>query len=163
MTIPPGLPKPPAPRTAFVTSLGWTGLIGGALSALTGVMEWFAARPFAEQGFIDIVLKLKQYAVLSWVGAIPTLIFSWGVLHRREWGRKGMLVLIAVAVLAHLALLPTLRQAFAGAGELAPGSLLEAVLNTAKWTTYGALAVATAVMLWLGRKLATSPVKDEFC
>jgi hypothetical protein len=155
-------PVPPKPRTAFVTSLGWTGIAGGVLGAVVGLFQWVAAGPFAEQGFIDIVAQLKRYAALSIGGSIPLIWVSWGILLRREWARRGMLALIAAAVVSHLALLPTLHEAFSAAGELPPDSLPAAIVGGLKWMAYGGLALSTVVLFWIGRKIARSPVRDEF-
>lgn len=155
-------PPPPKPRSAFVASLAWTGMIGGVLGVVLGLFQWVAAEPFARQGLIDIVAQLKRYALLSIFGSLPLVWISWGVLQRREWARKGMLALIAFAVLGHIGLLPTLQKSFAMAGDLPPDSLPGLIVGILKWIAYGGLAFATAAMLWLARKLATSPIKDEF-
>ena len=127
-----------------------------------GLFEWIAMEPIAAQGFIDMVDTIRRYALISIFGSIPMIWVSWGVLLRREWARKGMVALIAIAVIAHIALVPTLQKSFALAGDLPADSLPGMIIGFMKWLAYGGLAFATLVMIWLGRKLTLSPVKDEF-
>ncbi len=129
---------------------------------MSGIFQFLMTEPFAEQGFIDIVAQLKKYAWMSIAGAVPLIIVSWGLLIRKEWARRGMIVLIAAAVLAHAALVPIPQKSFGLAGELDPNTLSGMIIGMMKWIAYGGLAFATAVMVWVGRKLAISPIKDEF-
>ncbi|PCI36352.1 MAG: hypothetical protein COB53_09965 [Elusimicrobia bacterium] len=158
----PQVPLAPRPQSKFITSLAWTGLIGGVFCLVSGLFQWTMTEPFAEQGFIDIVAQLKKYAMLSIVGSIPMIWVSWGLLIRKEWGRKGMIALIVFAVIAHFAMIPMLQASFALAGDLPADSIPGMIIGMLKWMTYGGLALATLVMIWLGRKLTTQEIKNEF-
>ena len=61
-----------------------------------------------------------------------------------------------------VALVPILHKSFAMAGQLDPDSLAGTIIGMLKWMVYGGLAFATATMVWLARKLAIPPIKDEF-
>lgn len=111
--------EPGNPRSRFVTTLGWLTL---ALCVFLGVgsgVELLAARMLEAQpeAAVQIGLSLQsQTGQFVDVQALPAMLYrqamthgimaffgvpaAWGILKRRDWARKLVIVMIVVATLA---------------------------------------------------------------
>lgn len=98
-----------APRTTFVTALGWSVLLFSALGTLIGVLQSMALStvvpvPAGEAGevpagtglLVDNVPTLVNALIAFWIVIFAASI---GFLHRKEWARKLMMAAFVIAAL----------------------------------------------------------------
>ena len=189
-----GLPPPlpgvqQRPAGNFVSVMAWVSIALGLLGMLYGAMQVLMGlflpadfylrmlNPYGGQPppmpplihwlythtLMMGVLTLIMSVVLAWV--------SWGLLKRREWGRKGFIALLVLGTLGQLAsigLLPGLLEATLAmqAGALPPGQPIPPVLEDmmAGVMLVGGLValVFAAVHVWIIWKLRTPAVRSEF-
>lgn len=189
MNLPPPIPESPRPSNSFVTVLAWIsialallGLVYGLLQAVMGLvmppdyylrllnpyggeppqlpplMQWIYTHTLL-MGLLMTVLS----AIFLWV--------SWGVLKRKEWGRKGFIAILALGALWQFACVLAIPQFTEGmlaiqAGALPQGQAMppefEAVM-TAAMLMGGLVAVVFAGLHgWIIWKLCTPAVRAEF-
>jgi hypothetical protein len=187
--LPPPIPGDARPGNNFVTVLAWIsiglallgllyglvqtvmGLVlpadfylrmlnpyGGEPPALPPLMHWLYTNTLL-MGLLMLVLS----AVFLWV--------SWGVLKRREWGRKGFIAVLILGTLWQFACIFALPQFIEGmlaiqGGALPQGQTLPPEFEgfmTAAMLMGGLVAVVFAVLhLWIIWKLCTPAVREEF-
>ena len=187
--LPPPIPGDARPGNNFVTVLAWIsiglallgllyglvqtvmGLVlpadfylrmlnpyGGEPPALPPLMHWIYTNTLL-MGLLMLVLS----AVFLWV--------SWGVLKRREWGRKGFIAVLILGTLWQFACIFALPQFIEGmlaiqGGALPQGQTLPPEFEgfmTAAMLMGGLVAVVFAVLhLWIIWKLCTPAVREEF-
>lgn len=88
-------------------------------------------------------------------------LLAWGLLHRREWGRRGFIALLVLAALANFVLLAWLPEP----ASPPPGfddpllARLQLAVRVALWLV--ALTVA-AVHGWIAWKLTRPAIRAEF-
>lgn len=126
MNAPPPLPAPPMPSPGmppgdgargFVTGLAWISIAMGALGVGSGLLELLAAQASTAEGVQQLLGALGGGALalppmLRWtlehsveislagiVLSAPMLWLGWGLLRRREWGRVGFIVFLAIGTL----------------------------------------------------------------
>jgi hypothetical protein len=131
---------------------------GGEPPALPPLMHWLYTNTLL-MGLLMLVLS----AVFLWV--------SWGVLKRREWGRKGFIAVLILGTLWQFACIFALPQFIEGmlaiqGGALPQGQTLPPEFEgfmTAAMLMGGLVAVVFAVLhLWIIWKLCTPAVREEF-
>jgi hypothetical protein len=187
--LPPPIPGDARPGNNFVTVLAWIsiglallgllyglvqtvmGLVlpadfylrmlnpyGGEPPALPPLMHWLYTNTLL-MGLLMLVLS----AVFLWV--------SWGVLKRREWGRKGFIAVLILGTLWQFACIFALPQFIEGmlaiqGGALPQGQTMPPEFEgfmTAAMLMGGLVAVVFAVLhLWIIWKLCTPAVREEF-
>jgi hypothetical protein len=187
--LPPPIPGDARPGNNFVTVLAWIsiglallgllyglvqtvmGLVlpadfylrmlnpyGGEPPALPPLMHWLYTNTLL-MGLLMLVLS----AVFLWV--------SWGVLKRREWGRKGFIAVLILGTLWQFACIFALPQFIEGmlaiqGGALPQGQTLPPEFEgfmTAAMLMGGLVAVVFAVLhLWVIWKLCAPAVREEF-
>jgi hypothetical protein len=121
-------------QSAFVTVVGWLAILGAGFSAVAGLIQvgMLAGVPDAA--------NLLPFAFGRTVLGCVALACAFGLLRRREWARKGMVVVLALTSVMVVAM------AITGLG-----------------TVNAVLAVAlVAVMAWLAVRLNAPGVKAEF-
>lgn len=121
-------------QSAFVTVVAWLAILGAGYAAIAGLVQigMLAGVPDAT-GVVALVFGRT-------VLACAALACAFGLLRRREWARKGMVLVLAasVALIAAMAI-----------GGLA--------------TTNAVIAAAWAgVMIWLAIRLNAQTLKAEF-
>ena len=187
--LPPPIPGDARPGNNFVTVLAWIsiglallgllyglvqtvmGLVlpadfylrmlnpyGGEPPALPPLMHWIYTNTLL-MGLLMLVLS----AVFLWV--------SWGMLKRREWGRKGFIAVLILGTLWQFACIFALPQFIEGmlaiqGGALPQGQTLPPEFEgfmTAAMLMGGLVAVVFAVLhLWIIWKLCAPAVREEF-
>jgi hypothetical protein len=187
--LPPPIPGDARPGNNFVTVLAWIsiglallgllyglvqtvmGLVlpadfylrmlnpyGGEPPALPPLMHWLYTNTLL-MGLLMLVMS----AIFLWV--------SWGVLKRREWGRKGFIAVLILGTLWQFACIFALPQFIEGmlaiqGGALPQGQTLPPEFEgfmTAAMLMGGLVAVVFAVLhLWIIWKLCTPAVREEF-
>ncbi|MGH8026253.1 MAG: hypothetical protein ACREO0_05930, partial [Pseudoxanthomonas sp.] len=109
------------------------------------------------------VLMLALSALFLWV--------SWGVLKRREWGRKGFIAILVIGTLWQFGSIWMLPQVLEGtlamqAGAFPQGQAMPPELEsfmTAAMMMGGVVALVFAALhLWIIWKLCTPAVRAEF-
>lgn len=189
--MPPPLPLPlTRPGTSFVSVLAWISLpvaglgvaygaiqllmgllmpadyqlrmldpAGGELPALPPLMAWF----YANTALLGGLTLLSSGAFLA---------AAWGLLKRREWGRRSFIALLALGTLWQWAWVWAVPQIMQGtlaiqAGALPPGQVIPAELESGLVTLVTAM-VALLVLVFTGLhtgiawKLCTASVRAEF-
>lgn len=165
-----------APRSSFVTVMATLSLALGALGGVSGLLQALALAalpgdallgPFLAAGVpLPPVLRwtLDHLQALNLAGTLASVVMvglSWGLLARREWGRRGFIALLVLAALANfvaLALLPS----FAGAGnglDDAAFRQVQQAMQAVLWA--GALAVAV-LHGWIVWMLCRPAIRAEF-
>jgi hypothetical protein len=121
-------------QSAFVTVVAWLAILGAAYAAFAGLVQvgMLAGVPDGT--------RFVAFAVGRTVLACAALACAFGLLRRREWARKGMVVVLtlAVALIAVMAL----------AGLPTPNAVIAAA-----WA---------GVMIWLAVRLNARTLKAEF-
>ena len=118
----PDVADDPAPRSGFVTTIGWLGIVAGTLTLLAGalmayVLDALLADPDIEADLARLAVDPHLPGPLGWLVAHPsalylaTLAFGAAVvvvaialLRRRNWGRLGMLVVLWLGVIVNVAI-----------------------------------------------------------
>jgi hypothetical protein len=188
-SLPPPIPGNARPGNSFVTVLAWIsialallgllyGLIqsimglvlpadfylrmlnpyGGEPPALPPLMHWIYTNTL-----LTGMLMLALSAIFLWV--------SWGMLKRREWGRKGFIAVLAIGTLWQFACIFALPQFIEGmlaiqGGALPQGQSLPPEFEgfmTAAMLMGGVVALVFAGLhVWIIWKLCTPAVRGEF-
>lgn len=166
----------PGRGSAFVTvtaalslGLGALGLASGLLQALMLAVLPAPAllAPFEQGGMplppvlhaLLVHLPMLNLAATAVSGVL--MLLAWGLLRRREWGRRGFIALLVLAALANFALpvwLPGLATPVAGLDDPLLARLRQAV-RLAFWLA--ALAVA-GIHAWIVWKLGQPAIRAEF-
>jgi hypothetical protein len=121
-------------QSAFVTVVAWLAILAAGYTAFAGIVQvgMLADAPDAS--------RFVAFAVGRTVLACAGLACAFGLLRRREWARKGMVVVLALAV--------ALIAVMAVTGLGTPGAVIAAA-----WA---------GVMIWLGVRLNAPALKAEF-
>lgn len=189
--LPPTLPVPlTRPGTSFVTVLAWIslpvaglGVLYGAIQLLMGLLlpadtqlrmlnpgggELPALPPLMEWIYVNTALL----GALTLLSSAAFLAASWGLLKRREWGRRSFIALLVLGTLWQWAWVWAAPQIMQGtlaiqAGALPPGQGLPAELESGLVTLVTAM-VALLLLVFTGLhagivwKLCTAAVRAEF-
>jgi hypothetical protein len=169
------------PRSTFVTLVAWFGIVTAGCATPMALIQSLMVGTLSEQirsaldsealSQLPVAIRyvIEHLGALSFsflLGSVVTLAFSIGLLKRKEWGRQGVVVLLAVAILQQLVLfwvqVSVVGQAGAPAGlaempqEIGAGLLLMEVLG-------GVLTVLqVGVCVWMMWKLRTPAIRAEF-
>lgn len=187
--LPPPIPGGARPSSSFVTVLAWISIALALLGLLYGLMQTVMGLVLPADFYLRMlnpyggepprlpplmhwiytntllmgVLMLVLSAIFLWV--------SWGVLKRREWGRKGFIAVLVLGTLWQFACIFALPQFIEGmlavqAGALPQGQTMPPELEgfmTAAMLMGGVVAVVFAALhLWIVWKLCTPAVRAEF-
>lgn len=187
--LPPPIPGSARPSSSFVTVLAWISIALALLGLLYGLMQTVMGLVLPADFYLRMlnpyggepprlpplmhwiytntllmgVLMLVLSAIFLWV--------SWGVLKRREWGRKGFIAVLVLGTLWQFACIFALPQLIEGmlaiqAGALPQGQTMPPELEgfmTAAMLMGGVVAVVFAALhLWIVWKLCTPGVRAEF-
>jgi len=189
--MPPPLPLPTArPRTSFVTVLAWISLpvaglgvaygviqllmgllmpadtqlrmlspAGGALPALPPMMAWVYANTALMGG-------------LTLLSSAAFLVASWGLLKRRESGRRGFIAVLVLGTLwqwAWVWVVPQIIQATLAlqssalnTGQDMPMQLEEGLVTLITAMVALMVLLFTGLHAWIVWKLCTTSVRAEF-
>lgn len=121
-------------QSAFVTVVAWLAILGAAYTAFAGIVQVGMLTGVPDSS------RFVAFAFARTVLACAALACAFGLLRRREWARKGMVLVLAssVALMAAMAI-----------GGLA--------------TTNAVIAAAwIGVMIWLAVRLNAQALKAEF-
>ena len=78
-------------QSAFVTVVAWLAILAAGFSAVAGLVQvGMNALPDANY--------FRAFAFARTLLSIATLACAFGLLRRREWARKGLVILLALAV-----------------------------------------------------------------
>ena len=187
--LPPPLPLAKPRSGGFVTVLAWVplgmallGVLYGASQIITGLMfpaDRYLRLMTAAGGEPPVLPPLMHwiYTHTFWMGvlmvamSLALLLASWGLLKRREWGRRLFIALLVLGTLWQFAALFALPQIIEGtlamqAGMLPPGQgmppELQAFMTVAMWLSGLAAVVFAGIHAWLIWKLCTRRVREEF-
>ncbi|HYG05280.1 MAG TPA: hypothetical protein VD865_02585 [Stenotrophomonas sp.] len=181
-------PRPAPVHSSFVTVLGWLSLGTALLSAAGNALQAAMAAWVPGLGNLGGLLPADapRPPLLAWLGehllglsllgviaSLAVAWISWALLQRREWGRLGFIVVLALVALANFACIPLVDAAMAVVtASLEPqanadiaaqlrdaGAPMLAALRVVCW--FGALAIA-AVHAWLIWQLCRPAVRAEF-
>lgn len=187
--LPPPIPDHARPGNSFVTVLAWIsivlalfGLIYGLVQTVMGLVlpadfylrmlnpyggEPPTLPPLMHWIYTNTLLMGLSMLVLSAI----FLWVSWGVLKRREWGRKGFIAVLVIGTLWQFACIFALPQFIEGmlaiqGGALPQGQSLPPEFEgfmTAAMLMGGLVALVFAGLhVWIIWKLCTSTVRAEF-
>lgn len=121
-------------QSAFVTVVAWLAILGAAYAAFAGLVQvgMLAGVPDAT--------RFVAFAFGRTVLACAALACAFGLLRRREWARKGMVIVLTLAV-----------------------ALIAVMAMSGLGTTGAVIAAAwAAVMVWLAVRLNARDLKAEF-
>jgi hypothetical protein len=176
-----------APRSGFVTTMALLSLALAGLGVAGNLLQALAALAMPSGADLAALLPPgvplpplldwldRHLLALSLAGVLGSALLgwvSWGLLRRRDWGRRGFIALLLLAALGNFAGLPLLDRAFDG---LAPAlaqlqdldggdlqAMLAALQRTLFWGSLaGALAIA-AVHGWIAWQLSRPQIRAEF-
>ncbi len=161
----------PAPRTTLVSIFGWVSLVGGILMALVVTLnvvmlsylkrmndgeilpaEDMAQIPSAALFYLDHMVLI---GALSIAAALLMAVAGFGIIRRRDWGRKLGIYLLASSIVLAFASIPTSFMGQDGA------------LSANERYFYAAISVVQALLSaalhgWLIWKLRTPAICGEF-
>lgn len=192
--LPPQLPPVPLrPSGNFVSVLAWISIALGILGILYATMQVLAGLLLPSDFYLRMLnpyggeppplppLMYWLYTHTLLMGlltlAVSTVFLwvSWGLLKRREWGRKAFIALLVLGTLwqfGSIGLLPQILEgtlaAQAGAlppGQVMPPELQEMMANmmTAVMVMGAGMALAFgALHAWIIWKLCTPAIRSEF-
>ncbi len=159
------------PRTTLVSVLGWVSLAGGVLLALMITMittvliyvermdegdlwsaEELALMPAGTHHIFD---HFTLFGSLLVAACVLTAVAGFGVVRRRDWGRKIMIFLLAASIVLVFAAIPT---SFMDQGSE------DLPINPIIFKIFGVIEAVMALALhgWLIWKLRTPPIRGEF-
>jgi hypothetical protein len=168
-----------AKRSTFVNVVAWFGIATGSCATPIAVVQTLMLGTLAPQ--LHAVLESQELAQLPaplrlvfanfelvfqafLAAAAATLVFSIGLLKRRNWGRLGVIALLGVAIVQQLVLFGI--QMSMGTAVLAPGGEAMPELHAAMLLMQVIGGVLTVVQVgvcgWLIWKLQTPTVRAEF-
>ena len=168
-----------AKRSSFVNVIAWFGIATGACATPIAVIQALMLGTLAPQ--LQAALESQELAQLPapvrlvlanfelvfqvfLAGAVATLVFSIGLLKRKNWGRLGVIALLGVAVVQQFVLFWI--QMSMGSTVGSPGDAAMPELHAAMLLMQvvgGVLTVVqVGVCLWLIWKLQTPEVRAEF-
>ena len=187
--LPPPIPANTRPGGNFVTVLAWISIALALLGLLYGLMQVIMGLTLPPDFYLRManpyggeppplpplmhwlytntllmgVLMLVLSAIFLWV--------SWGVLKRREWGRKGFIAILVIGTLWQFGSIWMLPQILEGTLALQAGAFpqgqamppeLESMM-TGVMMIGGVLALTFAALhVWIIWKLCTPAVRAEF-
>ena len=187
--LPPPIPGTARPSSSFVTVLAWISIALALLGLVYGLMQMVMGLVLPDDFYLRmlnpyggeppplpplmhwIYTNTLLMGVLMFVLSAIFLWVSWGVLKRREWGRKGFIAVLVLGTLWQFACIFALPQLIEGmlavqAGALPQGQTMPPELEgfmTAAMLMGGAVAVVFAALhLWIVWKLCTPAVRAEF-
>jgi hypothetical protein len=169
----------PATRSTLVNVIAWFGIATGACATPVAVIQTLMLGTLAPQ--LQAALESQEMAQMPapvrlafenfelvfqvfLAAAVATLVFSIGLLKRKNWGRLGVIALLGVAIVQQLLLfwvqmsMGTALSVPGGEGlpELQAAMLLMQVVG-------GVLTVVqVGVCAWLIWKLQTPAIRAEF-
>ncbi len=178
---------PIAPRSTFITVLGWA-LLGLSVLSLFGNLAmasvfWFIDQRVSIEGMIEsdaefaevpmfarfLISHMIEFALVACVFCLITLTASIGLLKRKDWGRIATILVLALTFVAGIALLGLDIHTTITAPTELPQEVPENMRGflNAMNTVGMFLAVLKylAVFLlsgWLIKKLVSEPVRVEF-
>lgn len=188
MNTPPPL-HPPRPAASFVTVLAWIGIALGLLGVAYGLLQGLLSlllpadyylrmlnpyggpAPTLPQPFQWIYTHMAAASLLSTTLSAVFLAVSWGLLKRREWGRRGFIALLVLGTLSQLgslALLPRLVDFMLAVqgSALLPGQTLPpefVAFMRVFMLAFGALFLVFAGFhAWIVWKLCRPRIRAEF-
>lgn len=187
--LPPPIPGKAPPSSSFVTVLAWISIALGLLGLVYGLMQTVMGLLLPADFYLRM---LNPYGgeppvlppLMHWIytNTLPmglamlalSAIFlwvSWGMLKRREWGRKGFIAVLVLGTLWQFACIFALPQFIEGMLAVQAGALpqdqamppeLESFM-TAAMLMGGVVAVVFAALhLWIIWKLCRPAVRAEF-
>jgi len=169
----------PANRSAFVNIVAWFGIATGACATPIALIQTFMMGTLAPR--LQAALESQELAQLPaplllvfanfellfqvfLVGSLATLVFSIGLLKRKNWGRLGVIALVGVAIAQQFVLFWI--QLSMGSTVEAPGGEALPELHAAMLLMQVVGGVLTVVQVgvcaWLIWKLQTPQVRAEF-
>ncbi len=187
--LPPPLPAAAPPGGNFVTLLAWIsialallGLVYGLIQSIMGLLlpPDFYLRMLNPYGGEPPQLPPLMHWIYTntllmgvLMGALSAIFLwvSWGMLKRREWGRKGFIAVLVLGTLWQFACLFALPQFIEGmlavqAGALPQGQTMPPELQgfmTGAMLMGGLVALVFAALhVWIVYKLCTAAVRTEF-
>lgn len=121
-------------QSAFVTVVAWLAILGAGYTAIAGIVQLGMATG------VPAATSFQALMVGRTVLACAALACAFGLLRRREWARKGMTVVLALAV-----------------------ALIAGMALSGLGTTGAIVAVAwAAIMIWLAVRLNSPGLRTEF-
>ncbi len=176
---PQGQGAAPAKRSTFVNLIAWFGIATGACAtpiALIPTLLMGTLAPQLQAGLesqelaqlpAPVRLVLANFALLVQVlliGSLATLVFSIGLLKRKNWGRLGVIALVALAIAQQFVLFWV--QLSMGSTVEAPGGQalpeLQSVMLLMQVVGGVLTVVQVGVCAWLIWKLQTPQIRAEF-
>lgn len=173
--------NPPRAGSPFVTGMAWISIALGVLGMVSGLMQaaMLPALPveamLQQLGGADVALPpalawmFDHLQLLNLLSLLSSALFawvSWGLLKRREWGRLGFIVFLALGALAGIVGAVWFGHVLDGLGGLGGEDYVDPMLQT--------LQSAMRTMMWLGAvlvlllhgaivwKLCTPAIRAEF-
>lgn len=187
--LPPPIPGKARPSSSFVTVLAWISIALGLLGLVYGLIQTVMGLLLPADFYLRMLYPyggeppplpplmhwLYTHTLLMGLAMLAlSAIFlwvSWGMLKRREWGRKGFIAILAIGTLWQLGSLWMLPQILQGALAMQAGAFpqgqamppeLESFM-TAVMLMGGLVAVVFAALhAWIIWKLCTPAVRVEF-
>ena len=181
--IPPPVAPPALPaRSSFVTGMAWISIALGVLGAVSGLLQaaMLPALPLdammqslagAEMALPPALAWLFSHLqLLNLLSLLSSALFawvSWGLLQRREWGRRGFIAFLVFGALAGIVaaawcgrVLDGMDAGAAHAGDIDPLlAQLQAAMRATLWVAAAAVALLHGAIVW---KLCTPLVRAEF-
>ncbi|MET0581801.1 MAG: hypothetical protein ABWZ08_07510 [Pseudoxanthomonas sp.] len=189
MNLPPPIPANARPAGSFVTVLAWISIALALLGVVYGVLQTLMGMLMPQDYYLRMLNpyggELPQLPPLfHWIythtllmGLLMTALsaiflwVSWGMLKRREWGRKGFIAVLVLGALWQfvcLLAIPQLIEAVLAiqAGALPQGQSLPPELESFMTAAMLMGAVVALVFAglhgWLVWKLCTPAIRAEF-
>ena len=164
-------------QSTFVTVVAWIALLLSGFSVLASVPQIILI-PIVMRPDEISAAELSQMpssarfmfqnmiwiAVLNAVVWIVTLLFSYGLLKRREWGRVGFVAVLLVMALGIIAMAlfqnQMIVEMFAGAGEIPPDAAQFFAVMRAMFILFP--LVLLSLLGFLAYRLNSSAIRAEF-
>jgi hypothetical protein len=189
MNQPPPLPQTARPSNSFVTVLAWISIALALLGLLYGLVQSVMGLVMPQDYYLRMLNpyggEIPQLPpLMHWIytntllmGLLMTVLsalflwVSWGLLKRREWGRKGFIAILVLGALWQFACLLAIPQFIEGmlaiqAGAMPQGQALPPELKsfmTAAMMMGGVVALVFAGLhAWIVWKLCRPAVRAEF-
>jgi len=169
----------PANRSSFVNIVAWFGIATGAcaspialiptllMGTLVPQLQAGLESPELAQLPAPVRLVFANFELLVQVlliGSLATLVFSIGLLKRKNWGRLGVIALVGVAIAQQFVLFWI--QLSMGSTVAAPGGQalpeLQSVMLLMQVVGGVLTVVQVGVCAWLIWKLQTPQIRAEF-
>ena len=168
-----------AKRSSFVNVIAWFGIATGACATPIAVIQALMLGTLAPQ--LQAALESQELAQLPapvrlvlanfellvqvlLIGSLATLVFSIGLLKRKNWGRLGVIALVGVAIAQQFVLFWI--QLSMGSTAEAPGGQalpeLQSVMLLMQVVGGVLTVVQVGVCAWLIWKLQTPQIRAEF-